>query len=58
MKPSIYDLLANPFGTSAAASLELFLPRPDARAIAGTASTMQRFRRGESLLLMPNVFVR
>ena len=57
-KPSFYDLLSNPFGTSSAASLEVMMPRPDARAIAAAASTLQRFRRGESLLLMPNVFVR
>ncbi len=57
-KPSFYDLLANPLGTSTVAGLELFLPRADARAVAATASTLSRFRRGESLLLMPNVFVR
>lgn len=57
-KPSIYDLLANPFGMSAAAGLEAFLPRSDARAATSAASVMRLFRRGESLLLMPNVFVR
>jgi protease IV len=57
-KPSFYDLLANPLGASAAAGLELFMPRPDARAIQAAARVFERFRRGESLLLMPNVFVR
>jgi protease-4 len=57
-KPSFYDLLSNPFGSSAAVGLELLVPRPDARAIEATARAFQRFKRGESLLLMPNVFVR
>jgi len=55
--PSLFDLFANPLGP-ASVGLELFLSRPNARAIESTAATMQRFRRGEALFLMPNVFVR
>ena len=46
------------FGCSAAGGLELLLPRPAARQVEAAASTLRRFRRGESLLLMPNVFVK
>jgi protease-4 len=55
--PSIFDLLANPLGPTSV-GLELFFSRPNARAIESVGSTMQRFRRGEALFLMPNVFVR
>jgi len=61
--PSFYDLLANPFGLGASAGLEL-LSRPrdtqaiQARAIEAAMRTLGRFRRGEALFLMPNVFVR
>ena len=55
--PSIFDLLANPLG-GPGTGLEVILSRPNARAIEATASVLQRFRRGEALMLMPNVFVR
>jgi protease-4 len=57
-KPSLFDILANPLGPSMSMGLDLLLPRHDARAIESTAKTMSLFHRGESLLLMPNVFVR
>ena len=57
-KPSFYDLLANPFGAGAAATIELMAVRRDAHPIEAAAETLLRFRRGESLFLMPNVFVR
>jgi protease-4 len=66
-KPSLFDILANPLGPSMSMSLDLLLPRYDARAgeaataahaIDATARTMSLFHRGEALLLMPNVFVR
>jgi len=55
--PSLFDLLANPLGAPGT-GLELILSRPNARAIEATASVLHRFRRGEALMLMPNVFVR
>ena len=58
MAPSLFDMLANPFGTGTASGLDLFLGRPNARAVEGAARMMGRFRRGEALLIMPNVFVR
>ena len=66
-KPSLFDILANPLGTGTSMGLELLLPRHDTRAreaaaaaqtIESTAKTLSLFHRGESLLLMPNVFVR
>jgi protease-4 len=57
-RPGLFDLLANPLGTSAAGGLELVLSRPAARQVEAAASTLRRFRRGEALLLMPNVFVK
>lgn len=57
-KPSISDLLANPFGSAPTTGLDLVVPRPAVRAMAGAAQVLDRFRRGEPLLLMPNVFVR
>lgn len=57
-RPSFFDLLASPFGTGVSASL---IPAP-AQGVVGQAvravNTLQRFRRGESLLLMPNIFAR
>jgi protease-4 len=55
--PSIFDLLANPLGAPGT-GLDVFLSRSNARAIGATALIMQLYRRGEPLMLMPNVFVR
>lgn len=57
-KPSLYDILFNPLGAGVSMSLEALAPRGDVRAITAAAGAMRLFRRGESLLLMPNVFVR
>jgi protease IV len=51
---SLYDILANPFGASVRSGLDLFLRRPDARAVESALTTLNRFRRGELLYLMPN----
>jgi protease-4 len=55
---SLYDLVANPFGTSVTSGLDLFLRRQDARVIESALTTLGLFRRGEPLALMPNVFRR
>jgi protease IV len=55
---SLYDILSNPFGASVRTGLELFFRRPDARAVETALTTLNRFRRGEPLFLMPNVFWR
>ena len=57
-KPSFYEWVSNPFGTTATTAFDLFLRRPDARAIEAAAASMRLFRRGEPLAIMPNVFVR
>ena len=66
-KPSLFDILANPLGPSMSMGLDLLLPRRDTRAreaataaqaIESAARTMSLFHRGESLLLMPNVFIK
>jgi len=53
-KRSVYELLANPFGTSFE-SLVLWR-RPEARLIDAVTSTLRLFHRGEPLMIMPNVF--
>lgn len=55
---SFYELLANPFGSVMSAALPKLIARPDVRALERTLSTLDRFRRGEPLALMPNVFWR
>ena len=53
---SLYDVLSNPFGTSLT-GLGAIIARPEARALDAATATIQRFRRGEPLLIMPNVFL-
>jgi protease-4 len=53
---SFYETLANPFGSSVAAGLEILTRQRDLRAM--ELLTLTRFRRGEPLALMPNVFLR
>jgi protease-4 len=56
-KRSVYELLANPFGTSLESTLELALGRrPEARLVGAVTSTLRLFHRGEPLMIMPNVF--
>lgn len=59
---SLYDLVANPFGSAAAARaagpLGALFADPRAQAVESLASRLQLFRSGEPLALMPNVFVR
>ena len=57
-KPSFYDMLANPFGSGAAATMDLLTTRRNTETLESAVKTLFRFRRGESLFLMPNVFVR
>jgi protease-4 len=58
-KRSIFDVVANPFGASAAsAGLDAYLRRPEARMLDSALRTLGRFRQGEMLMLMPNVFWR
>jgi protease-4 len=51
-----YEVLANPLGSPMAAGLQLLTGQSDLRAI--DILTLGRFRRGEPLTLMPNVFLR
>jgi protease-4 len=53
---SLYEVLANPFGTSLG-GWSVLLDRRDAAAMDAAAAVFQRFRRGEPLLIMPNVFL-
>jgi protease-4 len=56
---SVYELLSDPLGRGSGLSVEIerWLSRPDARIFESAVSTLLRFRRGEPLTLMPNVFV-
>jgi protease-4 len=57
-KRSLYEILANPMGPAGAgAGLDLLLRRPEARLVDSAVSTLWRFRRGEPLAIMPNVFL-
>ncbi len=56
---SLYDVLANPLGASMTGMTGiagLLTPR-ETRALDVATATIRRFRRGEPLLLMPNVFL-
>lgn len=63
-KRSLYDVISHPFGTAASMSSmsvfsgsSLFVRQPNVRAIESALSVVQRFRRGEPLAILPNVFV-
>jgi protease-4 len=56
-KRSVYEILSNPFGASTDAALRLsLLGRPEARIVDAVTSTLRLFRRGEPLMILPNVF--
>jgi protease-4 len=57
-KRSFFELLGDPFGSGSNSGLSLLIPRADARAIEATASVLTRYRPGEPLMIMPNMFVR
>ena len=59
-KPSVFEMLANPLGTSASgvSLMGVLLGRPEARVIEQHVPALFRFRRGEMLALMPNIFLR
>ncbi len=59
-KRGLYDVLANPLGVNTAARLSALWSgpaMPQARVIDAVAERFRLFRRGESLALMPNIFV-
>jgi hypothetical protein len=56
-KRSLLDILSNPLGSPAAQGLGILLDRPEARLIDSAVSTLRRFRRGEPLAIMPNLFL-
>jgi protease-4 len=57
-KRSIFEVLSNPLGSTVRVGVDAWLRRPDTRAIDQAMSAFERFRRGEMLTLMPNVFWR
>jgi protease-4 len=56
-RKSFYELVTEPFG-SRALGLAALLGREERRAIQALTAPVTRFRRGEPLALMPNVFLR
>jgi protease-4 len=54
---SLVDVLSNPLGRAGIAGLDLVFQRPEARLLNSAVATFQRFRRGEPLAIMPNVFI-
>jgi protease-4 len=60
-KPSLYDIFSNPMApglTAAGAGANILFRRPEMRALDAAGAAINRFRRGEMLALMPNVFVK
>jgi protease-4 len=57
LKRSFVDLVANPFGLGLGSSIEALTRRPEAAVLDSVAQRLRLFRRGESLALMPNLFV-
>jgi protease IV len=59
---SLYELVANPFGSASlarsAGPLGALFTDPRAKALESLAARLHLFRSGEPLTLMPNVFVR
>src|SRR3954451_16956360 len=57
-KKSFYDIVRNPFGASDRASaLALLLGLRDPRPLQSLTAPLHVFRRGETLAIMPNVFI-
>jgi len=57
-KKSLYDIVRNPFGASDRASaLAVLLGLRDPRPLQSLTAPFQVFRRGETLAIMPNVFI-
>ena len=57
-KRSLYESLANPFGTMERSAMSALLGLTDRRAMQTITAPLRVFRRGEPLAIMPNVFVR
>jgi hypothetical protein len=56
---SIYEVLANPFGTSTRMGVsDLLGSYADVRAVEAAAATLRLFRRGEPLAIMPSILVK
>jgi protease-4 len=56
-KKTFYQALTDPFGTGSAGP-GILLGRQERQALAALTAPLTRFRRGEPLALMPNIFVR
>jgi protease-4 len=57
-KKSVYELLANPLGSSIEVSVNPLAARPDTRLANAAASMLRLFHRSEPLVLMPNILWR
>jgi protease-4 len=55
-KRTLFDLVTNPWGTSFQAGASMLARRPDVRLLDAVTSALRLFRRGEPLMVMPNVF--
>lgn len=55
---TLYDIVANPLDLTMAARVGMVLGPPEARVADAVASVLGRFRSGEPLAIMPNVFWR
>ncbi len=57
-KRTLYDIVANPLEVAASARLGSVATRPELQAVRAFQSVIGRFRNGEPLAIMPNVFWR
>ncbi|HVL69078.1 MAG TPA: signal peptide peptidase SppA [Vicinamibacterales bacterium] len=55
---SFYELIQSPFGAEAGGMLRAFVGLGERRAVEALTAPLRLFRRGEPLMLMPNIFVR
>jgi protease-4 len=53
---TLVDLISNPFGRSLDETFLSLFRRPESRIIDAVAASLDLFRRGEPLTIMPNVF--
>jgi protease IV len=57
-KKSLLEVVSDPWGRSEGGALGALIGERNARAVDAVAAPLRLFRRGEPLMLMPNVFVR
>ena len=55
---SLYDIVSNPLDLAVSARFGGLISRPEVRAVESASSLLSRFRAGEPLAIMPNIFLK